>query len=497
MLQTIVFDDEITLWWDRVALSQGEVFLLTINGEKCPCTNKTHYSFFGLQECTAYTFTLDIADETGNTVKRLDTVCVTTLKRKKRIDVTKAPYLAVGDGVTVNTACLQRALDDCKQDECVYFPKGTYLTGALDVHGDTEIYLEKDATLQGSCHLQDYMPKRKSRFEGTEMECYASLLNMGELDRKGGYNCRNVVIRGGGAVLGGGKALAENTIAYERERLQEYLQKNADYVKECENANTIPGRARGRLIAMNNCQNILFSRVTLGFGPAWNIHFVYSENIVTHGCKILSQGVWNGDGWDPDSSENCTVFDTEFCTHDDSIAIKSGKNPEGNIVNRPTKNIRIFDCYGKNGIAIGSEMSGGVDGVYIWDCQFGDSYSGVVIKTMRKRGGYIRNVCIHNSTFKSFAILTRLTYNNDGESAPTLPVIENIYAENVTLTGERMLDDGTVQKTESLVIDGLPEKEYYVKNVTLKNLCVKSTDLQTWKIGGVDGLTIENIHFID
>jgi len=52
----------------------------------------------------------------------------------------------------------------------------------------------------------------------------------------------------------------------------------------------------------------------------------------------------NGASWDPDSSTNCTIFGCTFYTGDDFIAIKSGKNPEGNVINRPTRHIRIFDC---------------------------------------------------------------------------------------------------------------------------------------------------------
>ena len=34
---------------------------------------------------------------------------------------------------------------------------------------------------------------------------------------------------------------------------------------------------------------------------------------------LRSGGIWNGDGWDPDSSTNCTLFATEFETEDDSV----------------------------------------------------------------------------------------------------------------------------------------------------------------------------------
>ena len=30
---------------------------------------------------------------------------------------------------------------------------------------------------------------------------------------------------------------------------------------------------------------------------------IYFENIIINGCKFVSKGVWNGDGWNPDSSK--------------------------------------------------------------------------------------------------------------------------------------------------------------------------------------------------
>lgn len=66
------------------------------------------------------------------------------------------------------------------------------------------------------------------------------------------------------------------------------------------------------------------------------------------------------------------IFNCVFNTGDDSVSIKSGKNPQGNEVNIPTKGVRVFDCRCTmgHGITIGSEMSGGVEdvksGTAIW-----------------------------------------------------------------------------------------------------------------------------------
>lgn len=499
MLHKIVFEDEITLWWECFpALPDGGSYKLLVNGKNYGKTTKTHYELKKLQADETYDISVLVIDGNGELIAAVGSVKIKTLKRKIRLDVTKAPYFAVGDGVKQNTAAIQRALDDCGADDCVYFPKGVYMTGALNVRSDTEIYLDKGAVLQGYDNLEDYLPKCKSRFEGIETECYRSLLNLGELDRNGGYNCKNVAFRGEGTISGGGKVLALATIEAERERLKTFLADNVEYIKTCENEDTVPGRARGRLLHICNSQNVVMSGITMQYGPAWNVHMIYSKDIITCGCKIISEGVWNGDGWDPDSSENCIIFNTEFKTHDDAIAIKSGKNLEGNIINRPTKNVYIFDCFGRNCIAIGSEMSGGVEGVYIWDCDFSVAYSGLHIKTTKKRGGYIRDVCAKNSSFASLSVLTALNYNNDGEGSPALPKIKNISLENVSLTGVRTYSNGRTENLDCIELCGLQEAEYHLENIKLKNisLCPRDNDAEhTFKIKNVKNLTFENVNY--
>ena len=108
---------------------------------------------------------------------------------KNRLDVTEAPFWAKGDGKTKNTAALQRAIDACGAGDTVYIPAGIYLTGALRLHSNMELYLDEGAILQGTAEIVDYQPRIPSRFEGTEMRCYSSLLNLGTLDHAAGPNC--------------------------------------------------------------------------------------------------------------------------------------------------------------------------------------------------------------------------------------------------------------------------------------------------------------------
>lgn len=490
-MNTVVFDNEITLYWDSDFNCQEKpIYQIFLNEKIIAKTLKTHYSICDLSAETSYKIKVIAIRKEQSEVLFSDNIITT--KKKKIIDVSLPPYNAVGDGNIVNTISLQNALDDCTKDSVIYIPKGTFLTGALNVHSNTEIFIEKGAVLKGTANINDYTPKIKSRFEGTEMMCYRSLINMGELDRNGGYNCENVVIRGGGTLYGGGRELADNIINFETEQLKDFLEQNAGYVASCENVNTIPGRTRGRLINMSNCKNIIISNLNLGYGPAWNVHMIYSSDIITYNCKIESKGVWNGDGWDPDSSENCTIFGTEFRTHDDGIAIKSGKNPEGNIVNKPTKNIKIFDCFGRRGIAIGSEVSGGIDGVYIWDCEYMDSL-GITIKTTTKRGGYVKNIYAWNSIMSAITVITNVNYNNDGESAKTVTELENYNFKNLTLLGEGIGWEGERCFYTPIKIEGFENSENFIKGVTIKNITYKKSEdnnLENTEITGVKNLVI-------
>ncbi len=475
-------DTEAEIFWDMpLDATKDSIYHINLNGSEIATIAKTHYSLSDLHPDTGYTVEIFIEKENAASsnhsdvgLQSLGKISFTTSSVKKQIDVTKAPFFAVGDGKTMNTDALQAALDACDKDSYVYIPAGVFLTGALNVHSDSEIYLAEGALLQGTDNPMDYLPKIKSRFEGYEMECYRSLLNLGELDHNAGYNCSNVIIHGKGSIMGGGAPLAKAIARIEGERLKDYIASLGDKIKDYEKPETIASRFRGRLINMSNCQNIWMHGLTLGFGPAWNIHFIYSDNIVTDHCIIKSEGVWNGDGWDPDSSTNSTLYACDFYTEDDSVAIKSGKNPEGNIINRPTKHIRVFDsiCRFGHGLCIGSEMSGGVEDVRLWDCDMGPTWSGIEIKATKKRGGYVRNILVRDIT-ASHVQIHSVGYNDDGEGSPVPPLLSDCRFVRMHLLG-RFLDNNAGKNEwhdcPSILLCGFDEPGYEIKNVDFKDI---------------------------
>ena len=496
----LVTRDSITVFFEKPKnLPADYTYRILLNGESAGGTDKTHFLLENLAGSTYYDVQVEVISD-GHKIADSQILHLHTKAAGNRLDVTKAPYLAAGDGVTMDTDALQRAIDDCGAQDVVYLPAGIYRTGALRLHSNMELYLEEGATIQGTDDPKDYLPRIWSRFEGTELSCYSSLLNMGELDHNSGPNCENVLIRGKGTIASGGRILAERVIASEREKLKDYLEALGDKIKECEKPETIPGRVRPRLINMSNCRNIRISGIDLKDGASWNVHMIYSSQIITDHCRFYSKDVWNGDGWDPDSSEDCTIFGCVFYTGDDSIAIKSGKNPEGNEIARMSSNIRIFDCrcvFG-HGITIGSEMSGGVENVKIWDCDMSNSLCGIEIKGTKKRGGFVRDVHVRDCQ-AARVLFHSVGYNDDGIGAKTPPVFENCTFENVHITGKCYDHDGKYQYMNSIEMVGFEEAGYELKNILLKDITVGiegEERQQTFVLKACENITISNLRCI-
>ena len=120
-------------------------------------------------------------------------------------------------------------------------------------------------------------------------------------------------------------------------------------------------------------------------------HTKYDEN----GNKY---GIFNGDGIDIDSCRNVKITSSLIASQDDCIAVKSGRNEFGRRAGIPSENITIEDCVFKSGfgVAIGSEMSGGVSNVFVRNCEFENTHSIASVKAPRGRGAYIKNIHYEN-----------------------------------------------------------------------------------------------------
>ena len=498
-LNAVCYEQEMYLYFEREAsLEETDFYEITLSDGQYIQTRHTNASFYGLKEETRYEAELYLCQ--SGEKKLLDKAVFVTTAFRPRLDVTKAPYFAIGDGKTMNTEALQKVFNEAG-DRTVYFPNGRYLTGALTLNSGTELYLEEDAVIVGSADPNDYLPLVSSRSEGLHMHCYQSLINVGEIDPDGGCNARDIRIRGG-SIIGGGIPLMERM----EENAIEFTGDYIDSLSEEELATfdrgvaTINGRLRGRLIEMRNTENVVISNVSLGKGPYWNVHFIYCDNVVVHGCNINTRGIHNGDGLNPDSSTNVTVFDCTFDTGDNCIAIKSGRNPEGNILKRPTKHVRIFDIKGAGGgIAIGSELSGGCEDVLAWNLELSMSSSGFGIKTTRKRGGLIKDIHVYDSILTNIRLSAAYTCNNDGEGANELTKLENISYDNCVILGQGytiFYGEENINKVEkknvpSILMIGFDEGQ------TFKDICFSNLKLKKKEQGVRHMFEVDNLSGID
>src|SRR5690349_20509086 len=65
---------------------------------------------------------------------------------------------AMGDGTTVNTAQIQKAIDDCATGGggTVHFSPGRYVTGTIQLKSNVTLGLDDGAILLGSTNAADY-----------------------------------------------------------------------------------------------------------------------------------------------------------------------------------------------------------------------------------------------------------------------------------------------------------------------------------------------------
>jgi polygalacturonase len=103
---------------------------------------------------------------------------------------------AKGDGISVDTAAVQKALDNgAGKHATITFKPGTYLIGSIFVKSGETLDIPKGVKLIGIQKLEAY-PLMPTRVAGIEMTWPAALVNV--------YRQSDVVITGGGTIDGDG-----------------------------------------------------------------------------------------------------------------------------------------------------------------------------------------------------------------------------------------------------------------------------------------------------
>lgn len=437
------------------------IYQVILDGRPVWQGKDTDYTLKGLLSGTGYGIQVRALDGEGNVAGESPEIEAVTKPAADEIDITK--FGAAGDGATLNTAAIQSAIDACPKGGTVRVPKGCYLTGALRLHSDMTLSLDEGSRLSGSPDLNEY-PIVRQMFEGQGQMRHSSLISaVGTWENP----LKNIAITGRGTIDACGETL------FEKER--------ADGTDR-----------RGKAVYLEWADGVYLQEVTVRHSPAWCVHMAFCSNVTLNGVQIHSKwdeamkrykGIFNGDGFDPESCRNVHVFHCLIASQDDCIAVKSGRNEEGRKRGIPSENIRISNCRFASGfgVVIGSEMSGGVRDVTVRDCVFSNTHSFASVKAPRPRGGAVERIVYRNIIHTNYSLETRdcrwfrgalyvdqyygeEEFDKDETKAfsDETPAIRNILFENICTD--------TIAGT-AIYLAGLPESP--LRGITLKNVWAK------------------------
>jgi polygalacturonase len=470
--------DSIAVLWDKPAGVSVAGYDVYLGRTFVATTTHEDYTLQGLVAAQEYEIFVRARVTAGKPLQS-NPVRIATRPRPRVFDITT--YGATGDGKTLNTHAIQTAIDACSPGGVVRVPAGVFLCGAIFLKSEMTLHLDEGAVLLGSLDALDY-PLMKYRFEGRETNCYASLINTPAAN---GARWRDITIDGPGTINANGSALRRQELAEAAGKL-------------------------GRAVCIRDTDGVYLKGITVRQSPFWCVHLVYCTAVSVNGVGIHTRydeagrkypGIVNGDGLDPDSCRDVFIFNCEIASEDDCIALKSGRDAEGRAVGIPTENVRISHCRFTHGfgVAMGSEMSGGLRNVLVEDCVFQDTFSLASVKAIRGRGNVIENITyrdctltnqdqeLHDSQYSRGALYVDQFYG-DAKSDPhqarpkdeRTPLIRNVLFQNITLD--------TVAGN-AIYLAGLPESP--LENIRLEN--VTAIGRHGFIANNVNGLVLNKV----
>lgn len=347
---------------------------------------------------------------------------------EKVIDVTNAGV--VGDGTTLNTISIQKAIDDCSAagGGTVAFPAGRYLTGTIQIKSNVTLRLEDQATLLGSTEVADYR-NLDPFIDGSGNPLGHALLVA--------VDAQNVGVEGKGTVDGRSPALKKKQKPYSM---------------------------RPFLLRWVRCTNVTVRDVHLTNPGAWTLNFFQTKGAVIENVTIRSRdlGMPNNDGINIDSSENIRVRNCDVISGDDALVIKATS------ATKPSRDIEATNCKlstRTNAIKLGTESIGGFENIKVTNCQITNTkMAGIALYEVD--GADLRNVTISEILMDgvivpiSIRLGARLKTFREGDEPRPAPgklrdvTIRNVIAKNVEMIG--------------MIINGVPG--HPVEALTLENI---------------------------
>ncbi len=414
------------------------------------------------------------------------------------VDITD--FGAVGDGITDNTDAINSAIVDVNEHGGgrVIIPAGVWFTGAIEIKSNVALHTERNALVIFNDNPQVY-PIIETSFEGLETRRCTSPI--------WARNATNIALTGEGVFDGAGDSWRFVRRAKVTDsQWESLLKKPGCYVdgdrwypskqsyeghRICDSFNNPQGLTtdqeweairhwlRPVMVSFIECQNVLIENVTLRNSPAWMLHPLMCENVIIKDVKIFNP--WysqNGDALDIESCHRVLVADCILDAGDDGVCLKSGKDADGRRRARPCSHVVVRNTqvlHGHGGFVVGSEMSGGVNYVYVDNCTFTGTDVGLRFKSTRGRGGVVEHIYIENInmcdipadalTFNLYYSGKSVTEDQGGTSeveampiSEETPTFRNIHIKNIKCRNAG----------RAFYFHGLPEMP--VSNVTIEDV---------------------------
>lgn len=289
-------------------------------------------------------------------------------------------YGAVGDGQTMNTGAIKKAVAACQTASggTVMVPPGRFLTGPFALGSNLNLHLDAGATLLFSNAPQDYQMRR-----GGYENCLVAT------------GCHDVAITGRGTIDGQGQSWWEQY----RKRI-------------------VPGQTepvapnlphRPFMVVLSGCRRVLIQDVALQNSPSFHLVPQGCEDVVIEGIHVVAPADSpNTDGLDP-SGHNFLITRCVFDVGDDCIALKPSSR--GAAARPACENFTITHCEFKHGhgLSIGGQTPGGLRHLVVRDCAFDATAAGIRMKAGRGAGGLVEDLTYENLTMKNVKVAILIT----------------------------------------------------------------------------------------
>jgi hypothetical protein len=357
----------------------------------------------------------------------------------------------------------------------VVLAKGTWRSdGPIHLKSRIDLHLEEGATLLFSPDPAHYLPVVKTRWEGTEVLGYSPLIYARDVE--------DVAITGPGTIdgnAGSGFHAWHQVAQADFVRLRKLGFAGAPLAERVFGAGT---HLRPSLIQFLGARRVLLEGYTARNSPFWVNHLVYVDQATVRGIRVESHFP-NNDGVDVDSSRYVLVERSTFRTGDDSVVVKSGRDLDGRRIGRPSEYVvvRGNDMGGEDGIALGSEMSGGIRYVFFTDNVLRSGASAIRFKANLDRGGTVEHVGVRRFKVGAFTRLLWFQLDYPGELGGNFP---STYRDLV-------FEDLEVETVETLFEAHAPAAAP-LRDVVLRNVAVAAAQ-KPLLATNVTGLRFENV----